>query len=342
VNRPKAANLEKTMKQTKNSSPLEQAIVAIMVACCAQPALAGTKGAYMNSAGYGKAADSVVYAGKTNSIISAAMYYPSAAVHPTSSFTCNYVVGLPPGCPSTVYCQSKGAPNYLWSIQSYVTGGATADNDGIDSRVDITPAACAYYDIESSAVFTDEYSGMITVYANVTLGAAIWLRGFEYMGPGVPESLEDLISKGILKWDSLLTGPFNQSEGCGIQFAFTTLTGHTNLYFVVDAEAKSLPFDLTALAKSGEVQLFWAPNGADHYNIYRSTTSGGPYTKIGSTTSTFSTYDDTTVVNGTRYYYVVRTATAQDVEQCDSNEATAMPTQPRGRNAAVGNAVHSN
>jgi hypothetical protein len=81
--------------------------------------------------------------------------------------------------------------------------------------------------------------------------------------------------------------------------------------------------NLAARAKSGQVQLTWTHTGAHHYNVYRGTIDGGPYLKIGSTTSTYSTYLDRTVVNGTRYYYVVREANALDVELCQSNQATA-------------------
>jgi hypothetical protein len=81
--------------------------------------------------------------------------------------------------------------------------------------------------------------------------------------------------------------------------------------------------NLSARAKSGQIQLRWSHTGAHHYNVYRGTVDGGPYIKIGSTTSTYSTYLDRTVVNGTRYYYVVREANALDVELCQSNQATA-------------------
>ena len=89
--------------------------------------------------------------------------------------------------------------------------------------------------------------------------------------------------------------------------------------------------DLTPYAKSRLVQLTWhdpyagLPNAADHYNIYRSTVSGGPYTKIGTTKSTYSIYLDYAVTNGTTYYYVVRSAAANDWEYCQSNQIQATP-----------------
>jgi hypothetical protein len=84
--------------------------------------------------------------------------------------------------------------------------------------------------------------------------------------------------------------------------------------------------DLAARAKPRKIQLTWTHTGAHHYNIYRGTIHGGPYLKIASTTSTYSTYLDTTVVNGTTYYYVLREANSLDQESCQSNEANARAT----------------
>lgn len=70
------------------------------------------------------------------------------------------------------------------------------------------------------------------------------------------------------------------------------------------------------------IQLTWTPKaGAHHYNIYRGTVNGGPYLKIGSTTSTYAMYSDAVgIVSGVTYYYVVREANVLDDERCQSNQ----------------------
>ena len=84
--------------------------------------------------------------------------------------------------------------------------------------------------------------------------------------------------------------------------------------------------NLSARRKSGKVQLVWTHTGAAAYNVYRGTMAGGPYIFLAQTTSTYSTYLDATVVNGTTYYYVVREAALNDDELCQSNQASAKAT----------------
>ncbi|MCU6795148.1 fibronectin type III domain-containing protein [Paenibacillus sp. WQ 127069] len=95
---------------------------------------------------------------------------------------------------------------------------------------------------------------------------------------------------------------------------------------------------LTATTGNAQVTLTWpAVNGATGYNIKRSTTAGGPYTTIASNVYG-SPYTDTTVTNGTKYYYVV-TALNSSGESGNSNEASATPqgtvTPPAGNNRAL-------
>ncbi|HJR59053.1 MAG TPA: CARDB domain-containing protein [Vicinamibacterales bacterium] len=87
------------------------------------------------------------------------------------------------------------------------------------------------------------------------------------------------------------------------------------------------PDNLTALGGDVQVRLSWASAlGATGYTVKRSLTSGGPYTTIASNVKG-ARYTDSTVVNGTTYYYVV-SATNSLGESGDSNEASATPNRP--------------
>jgi hypothetical protein len=84
------------------------------------------------------------------------------------------------------------------------------------------------------------------------------------------------------------------------------------------------PTNLTATAGDSKVTLSWTTDdGATSYNVKRSTTAGGTYTTIASNVAGTS-YVDTSVTNGTTYYYVVTDINA-DGEGNNSNEVSATP-----------------
>jgi len=86
------------------------------------------------------------------------------------------------------------------------------------------------------------------------------------------------------------------------------------------------PLSLTATASTNSVILSCSASpDATFYNVYRGTTSGGPYTEIA--TGVTNTYTDTAVVVGTTYYYVM-TADNGTSESLYSPEANAKPYTP--------------
>ena len=88
--------------------------------------------------------------------------------------------------------------------------------------------------------------------------------------------------------------------------------------------------DLAARPKRSQVQLTWTPaEDTDCYNVYRSETSGGPYSVIASCHPTsYATYLDTDVQLNVTYYYTVAPVAGQ-FEAGASNEAAATPSVRR-------------
>jgi fibronectin type 3 domain-containing protein len=83
------------------------------------------------------------------------------------------------------------------------------------------------------------------------------------------------------------------------------------------------PTGLAATPGNYQVALSWSPSaGATSYNVYRSTTSGGPYTLIEGIGGTAYT-DGNGLLDGTTYYYVV-TATNRNGESADSSQVGTM------------------
>jgi fibronectin type 3 domain-containing protein len=85
------------------------------------------------------------------------------------------------------------------------------------------------------------------------------------------------------------------------------------------------PTNLTASAGKKKVTLAWTQSsgGAAQNRIYRSTTNGGPYSRL-ATVSARTSYPDTAVPGGRTYYYRV-TAIRDGIESAYSNQVGATP-----------------
>ena len=87
------------------------------------------------------------------------------------------------------------------------------------------------------------------------------------------------------------------------------------------------PAALLAAPGDGTVPLRWqASFGATGYSINRSTTSGGPYQTV-ATDIKGSSYTDTSVTNGTTYYYTVTASNSAGTSDL-SPEDSATPARP--------------
>jgi len=88
--------------------------------------------------------------------------------------------------------------------------------------------------------------------------------------------------------------------------------------------APAPPTGLAATPGNGQVSLVWnASPGATSYRVKRANVSGGPYSVVASLLPSTS-YTDTTVTNGTTYYYVV-SAVNSGGESGNSSEVSARP-----------------
>jgi autotransporter-associated beta strand protein len=98
------------------------------------------------------------------------------------------------------------------------------------------------------------------------------------------------------------------------------------------------PANVIAIAGDSQVALSWnAATNAGSYKIFRSLTSGGPYTQITNVSTT--TFTNTALVNGVMHYYVVRAANAVG-ESPDSVQVSARPVStapPTSSVSLVGN-----
>ena len=143
-------------------------------------------------------------------------------------------------------------------------------------------------------------------------------------------------------------GPYGTAIATGLtssDYSDTTVSTGTTYYYVVTASdangAESpasaelaiaaripAPSGLTRIQGDGVIELDWNDSNSPifaFHTVYRAEVSGGPYTAI-ATDLTGSSHPDTTVTNGTTYYYVV-TAT-DDVVALESNYSLQVSGTP--------------
>jgi hypothetical protein len=140
-------------------------------------------------------------------------------------------------------------------------------------------------------------------------------------------------------------GPFTRiATTTAPRYADSSVTNGTTYYYVVSAlnaageSGNSLdvsatpegppaaPTNLTATAGNAQVSLTWSASiDATSYNVKRSLTSGGPYTLVATPAS--ASYTDTSLTNGTYYYYVV-SAVDSGGESANSAQVSALPSVP--------------
>src|SRR5207244_718368 len=124
-------------------------------------------------------------------------------------------------------------------------------------------------------------------------------------------------------------------------FTDTGLTNGTTYYYVVaavnsagtssnSAQASgtpnappAAPTGVTATAGNAQVALSWtAVTGATSYKVQRAAVTGGPYTSVGTPTTT--TFTDTGLTNATTYYYVVAAVNSAGTSP-NSTQVSAAP-----------------
>ena len=164
-----------------------------------------------------------------------------------------------------------------------------------------------------------------------------------YAASGLPSGLSidpgsGLIS-GTLSLSAAAGSPYSVSVTVrdGLTVEATDTFSWTVTPIVIPPPAS--PTGLTAAVSSTSITLDWSDNAAGGlagYNVYRSATAGGPFTKVNVALLTASTYRDATAPQGTSYYRV--TAVGTDAQE-STPAATSGTIQIRfvGASAISGN-----
>jgi ASPM-SPD-2-Hydin domain-containing protein len=220
---------------------------------------------------------------------------------------------------------TKFAPKATGSVNGSITVTSSANNaviqlsgtGGSSGSLSASPSTLSF--------------GTVTVGATKSMTGTITAGGSGVtVSSGVPSTGEFVLS-GI-------SFPFSLSAGQSKSYTVTfkpqsSGTATASLKFTTGGGA-TVSESLTgsgAAASSHSVSLNWIASTSGTvvgYNVYRGTTTGGPYSKINSALESSTNYVDASVLAGKTYFYVVTAVNGSGSQSGFSNQVKAIIPSP--------------
>jgi hypothetical protein len=258
-----------------------------------------------------------------------------------------------PGQSATFSVTASGASplSYQWSKNgaaiagatsaTYTTPATTVSENGSQFTVAVSNSAGSV--TSNAATLTVGGAGQLSAsatrlsYGNVAVGSSssqavtltntgntsVSISNVSLNGAGLSTSG---VSSGLIlaagNW-AVLHVTFAPSAAGTLSGSVTVTSNATDSAVTIAVAGAAVP------PASHAVTLSLAPNSSNvsGYNVYRSSTSGGPYTKLNSPLVTITTYVDSTVVASQTYYYVGTSVDSSGNETTYSDQVTAtIPT----------------
>ena len=185
---------------------------------------------------------------------------------------------------------------------------------GSSRILDVTPASVTFGNVPVNGSATQQFTlknggnSNLTISGGSTLGTGLSVAG---------------VAAGTLEpgQSEVVTAEFAPKTAGSITGGITILSNASN------GGSITVPVTGTGVVGTRVVKLQWLPSsstGVVGYYPYRSTVSGGPYTKLVSSLIAGTSYSDANVTSGTEYYYVV-TAVSADGGESTYSAQIAVP-----------------
>jgi RHS repeat-associated protein len=187
-------------------------------------------------------------------------------------------------------------------------------SDAGDKQVELSWAAVSASDLAGYNVY------------RATSSSGPWTKMTNAPAPGTSYKATGL-SNGTKYWFAVTSVDKTGNESARSGTAAATPKGTST----VDLTAPPVPAGLSADAGDKQVELSWAAVSASDlagYNVYRATSSSGPWTKITNSAITTTSFKATGLSNGTKYWFAVTSVDKTGNESNRSGGATATPVAP--------------
>jgi fibronectin type 3 domain-containing protein len=211
---------------------------------------------------------------------------------------------------------------YYYVVHALVGGAESGDSNEASARPTLGPSAPSTLSVKAD-------NGQLTLTWTASIGATSYKVQRSMISGGPYSDLATVSSPGYV--DTAVTN--------GVAYYYVVLAQGAGGESPPSAEVAGIPIGIsTSLVATpdatDDIVLTWSAAtgpGIAGYNVYRSATTGGPYTRLNLSLLSATTYTDSGLTDAKTFFYVVRVQNLAGVETGDSNEASATTyTSPLG------------
>jgi hypothetical protein len=280
--------------------------------------------------------------------VNAATVAPSITTQPasqtvTAGQTATFTVAATGTAPLSYQWKKSGVTISGATSSSYTTPATTSSDNGAQFTVVVSNSAgnatsnAATLTVNASTVLlnanpTSLSFGSVTIGSSSTLSVTFTNSG----NSNVTISNVSISGAGYAASGVSIGQILPPAQKATLNVAFSpsatgTLTGSVTVTSDATNSPATVPLSGSGVQPvSHSVTLTWSPSTSSvtGYNVYRSSVSGGSYTKLNSMAVATTSYDDTAVQAGQTYYYVVTSVDLSNMESAYSSQVSAIVPSP--------------